>query len=598
VKRARSHWDFPYEPVVIRTREDAGVLDVVVATATATSAAILAEALAPLGELVVTALVDEGPLHWFRLTAAAPASRRDVATALKARGIPVRYVAPARASDLTLAPALELPPAAQGTPRDWPLDSSRPTRAGREGDTWFLGPSGVDVNRRICGTGAGVRVAVIDDDAADLERLDLERTVLVGVDQLSRASGHGALMVAWAVGSRGDDDAGFAGVAPGASVRLYCVPKPGVDVVSLPLAIVTAVADGADVVVCATYVEATTSPMLDDALQLASRRGRRGLGTPVVLPTGRETSSPGISLHASLSLSFADPASDPRVHCIAPSGRGGGWFTWADSRGRLRPFANRGPAVRWLAPGDDLPYPFGSHDRLFHAESSGASAIATGVIALVLAGNPDLRQADLHAILSRSSRAPAPDPANAALADPFDVLPLDRDRDGHDAKCGYGRPSAVAAVGSASDPVALALFAMGEDDAARRWLVRPGGLYSQDLARWAVGALLGRPDLEHAVRALARHARLLAQSPARAPSHGRGAFARQVGLVVRALLAECAPPPPLQAELTRALESLAGTGEEAPSSTGAGHEGAAVELFAALWPRPASSAVPVVATGA
>ena len=170
---------------------------------------------------------------------------------------------------------------------------------------------------------------MIDDDAEDVERLDLDHVVRLGARETSSASGHGALMVAWAVGARRSDGAAFLGVAPDASARLYLVPKPGEDVVSVPLAIVRAALDGADVIVCATYVEGTTSPMLDDALELAARLGRGGRGAAVVLPTGRETSSPGASVHASLSLALGDPASDPRVHCIAPGGRAGGWSRMA-----------------------------------------------------------------------------------------------------------------------------------------------------------------------------------------------------------------------------------------------------------------------------
>ena len=211
--------------------------------------------------------------------------------------------------------------------------------------------------------------------------------------------------------------------------------------------------------------------MLDDALELARRAGRRERGTVVVLPTGRETSSPGSSLHASLSVSLADPASDPRVHCVSPSGRDGGWFLWRDARGRWRPFANRGPCVRWMAPGDDLAYPLEAGPRLIHAESSGASAVAAGAVALVLAANPELESSEVHALLSRTA-APPVDPSfdGTSLADPADLLPSGRDRDGHDAKCGYGRLDATAGTRAASDPFALALIVIGERDAAGRWL--------------------------------------------------------------------------------------------------------------------------------
>ncbi|MGH7270376.1 MAG: hypothetical protein ACREJ3_08080, partial [Polyangiaceae bacterium] len=277
----------------------------------------------------------------------------------------------------------------------------------------------------------------------------------------------------------------YAGVAPDASVRLYCIPKAGFDVVSVPLALARAAFDGADVIVCATYLEGASSPLLDDDLEVATRLGRRGRGTVVVLPTGRETSSPGSSVHASLSLGLGDPASDPRVHCIAPGGRQGGWFLWP-LRGKLRPFSNRGPAVRWLAPGDDITYPFSARDRLFHAESSGASAIAAGVMLLVLGCNRHLRLHELHAILERTAIAPSRNEApDATLSDPADVLPPGHDRDGHNAKCGYGRLNAARACACARDPVALQLVSMGEGAVARQWCVRRHP-YSNRVARWCV----------------------------------------------------------------------------------------------------------------
>ncbi|MGH7297080.1 MAG: S8 family serine peptidase, partial [Polyangiaceae bacterium] len=589
--RPREPWEFPYEPVATPSWGGEAPLDVVVATAGSVDTDAIAGALAEFGTVAVEILVDQAPVHWLRARSRAVGFPRDVARVLRAAGVAVRYVAPATASDTTLPPILEVPAYPPARPSTWPA-SNRDGHADPDspGDAWFLGAAGVEVDRTVCGTGAGVRVAVIDDDAADSERLDLERLVLVGVDRPSRASGHGALMVAWAAGARGDDSTGSPGVAPGASVRLYCIPKPGTDVVSLPQAIARATADGADVILCATYVESTTSPMLDDALQLASRSGRGGLGTIVVLPTGRETSSPGMSLHASLSLSLGDPASDSRVHCVGPSGRGGGWFTWRDSRGKLRPFANRGPAVRWLAPGDDLPFPSGARVRLFHAESSGASAVAAGVIALVLASNPDLHRSDVHAILARTCAPPSPIRAAAPPADPADLLPRGRDRDGHDAKCGYGKLRAASASGSARDPLAMALHAIGEDDAARRWLLRAGCPYSPELARWTVRALLARPDLEHAVRVVARHGRLVAGCPARAGSHGAGAVARQLGVVARELLVECDPPPAVRAELAALVAVLLRASDS--SAADPTFDEPMLELCGELWPQPGASSVP------
>src|ERR1019366_9023014 len=205
-----------------------------------------------------------------------------------------------------------------------------------------------------------------DERPAHMRRVGVELTVGKGLDDAPATSGHAALMVGWAMGALRPAGPRFVGVAPDASVRVYCIPKPGSDVVSLPTAIARAVFDGADVIVCATYLGAgTTSPLLDDALDVAAHLGRHGRGTVVLLPTGREASSPGNSVPASLSLPLDAPASDPRVHCVAPGGKEGGWFLWRGPSWKVRPFSNRGPAVRWLAPGDDVAYPFASRDQLF-----------------------------------------------------------------------------------------------------------------------------------------------------------------------------------------------------------------------------------------
>jgi hypothetical protein len=584
MKLRRSEWDFPYEPASSKSADPpAGSLDVIVATRDEVARDVLHDALraglrAP---VEVDILISRAPLHWARVRSNAHGSPLDVAGILDRASVGVRYVAPARAGTMALPPPLDLARGSPARASDWARRRARelPGLPATDGQ-WFLADGGgVRVDRAACGTGAGARLAVIDDDVADSEHLELDRIVHVGIERAPAASGHAGLMIGWAVGASRPDGSRFIGVAPDASVRLYCIPKPGVDVVSLPLAIARAALDGADVIVCATYAEGTTSPMLDDALEIASHLGRRGRGCVVLLPTGRETSSPGGSVHASLSLALGDPASDPRVHCVAPGGRQGGWFLWRAPHGKLRPFSNRGPAVRWLAPGDDIAHPFSSRERLFHAESSGASAIAAGVLLLVLANNPLLRASELHALLCRTADAPEREAiGEGRLADPADVLPSGRDRDGHDAKCGYGRLHAARACASARDPIALELASIGEDDVAVAWAVSASKPYSRRAARWAVRALLRRPDLEHALRVVLRHARLVSPEPSRARAHSAGSLARQVSLLLRELSRSA--PAGVREELQTQLEALT----RASSGTGPFAvvlDRAALELFAA-----------------
>ncbi|WP_437993655.1 S8/S53 family peptidase [Sorangium sp. So ce145] len=572
----RPPWDFGYAPVPTAAGDDDdGPLDVVVASRCPLAPDAVAAALgARWSGVAVERVIERTPIFWLRVRSPDRGRRADVAAALSAAALPVRYVASARRPSAAVAPRFDAAAGAAARPEGWTARRASveddPVTPGR----WFLRDEGggIGVDRRRCGGGAGTRLGVIDDDAWTADELGLEREVLVMMERPPRSQAHGAFMVAWAVGGR--RPGGFRGVAPDASPRLYLIPKPGSCVLALPVAIVRAVSDGADVVVCAAYVEGSTTPMLDDALEFAARLGRRGRGCPVVFPTGREASSPPESLHASFSLGFGEPASDPRVFCVGPGARGEGWFLWRDRRGRSRPFANRGPAVRWLAPGDDITCPLPSAssatpalERLCHAESSGASALAAGSLLLVLSQNPSLRLPELDALVMRTL-APVPPAAPASaepIADAWDVLPDGRDRDGHNAKHGYGRIDAGRACLAAGDPIALALVSVGEDGAARIWHdARAEGplarrLYSRRLARWAVRALLADPSLCHGVCALVRHARLTAGDPRRRRAHGAGAVLRQLSLLVRALAASRAAPPPsprVRDEITALLDRL------------------------------------------
>jgi hypothetical protein len=486
----------------------------------------------------------------------------------------VRYVASAERPSLALGDPLPLAGAPVARPDAWPVRAvfpddvlADPTSPG----TWFLreGEGGVAVDRAL-GGGAGTRLAVIDDEAREADALDLDALVLIDLDERPASTVHGALMVAWASGARG-----FSGVAPLSSRRLYVIPKPGRSLTALPLAIARAAIEGADVIVCATYVEGSQSPMLDDALEFATRLGRRGRGAAVVMPTGREASSTPGSLHASFSLGLGEPASDPRVFCVAPGARGGGWFLWRARGGRLRPFANRGPAVRWLAPGDDIAYPFspqGAPERLFHAESSGASAVAAGVLLLVIAASPHLRLAELAAVVDGTLEpVPAEPPADRGpFADPADLLPRAADRDGHNAKHGHGLLHAGRACLAAADPVCGALVAIGEDAAARAFAElrrrrrAVSRAYSRRLGRWAVRALLADGEAAEALRVIVRHLRLVAGREDRLRAHGDGALVRRIHLLVRRLMAaRVRPGAAVGAELLALDRRLAATAADA-----------------------------------
>ena len=548
-------WNFEYAPVPTGAGDDDGAaVALVVATSTSASPSALLEAS---GATDVAAVFDHAPIHWYRLLFDAPVLRADIRERLLSSGVDVRYVASFQRASTALGKPMEaISPNIQTN--NWKTRSTPVASRGDGDGQWFLGPgSGIDAGRSFISDGAGTRLAVIDDDAMSAEELDLDAEIAVGISSVPRSQTHGALMVAWAVGSRGARP--MAGVAPAASPRLYVIPKPGREVLSLAVALARAVLDGADVVICATYAESSNSPMLDDALNLAVRFGRDGRGTPVVFPTGREASSPAHAIHASWSLSLADPACDARVFCIAPGAREGGWFVWKDRRGVWHPFANRGPEVRWTAPGDDVSYPFGPRERLCHAESSGASAIAAGVLLRVIGSNPTLHVGEVEAIVTRTTTEVSH--GERERLHPSDAAPLGNDADGHNAKHGYGRMNAFRACASALDPIAAALVDIGEDDSADRWLALRSehsdvaSAYSKALSLWMARAFAADASFAHSLRTLVRHLRLLDVRHERVGAQITGAVLRHMVLVLEgALFSRSAPT--LERRLCHEVEAV------------------------------------------
>jgi hypothetical protein len=541
----RPEWDFEFVPLHFYADDAARPeRDFVVSTETDVDAATLVAALGDLStSLQVTPLVSMHPLFWNRVELGRSVSLESVERLLIAAGVRLRYVTSSTAGSQRVTRSADFSGARPRRARDWRARAAREAPLLDSPGNWFLGPLGVNVTRAICGTGAGTRLAVIDNDFALIESLELDARVLVEIDHVPSASLHGAIGIAWAVGTAPRASGRrFYGVAPDASTRIYCVPKPGTEIFAVPTAIVRAVDDGADVILCATYLDGVMSPLLDDALEFARCLGRQGRGTAVVLPPSREMSSARSSVHASLSLGPAEPASDPRVFCVGPSSRDGGWFLWRDRRGKLHPFANRGPALRWLAPGDDMVYPFADVERCTHAESSGAAAIGAGVLLLVLGQNPELTVDELAEVVTKT--AMPIDAATSAsvreLADACDLMPTGLDADRHNAKHGYGRMNATLAVAAARDPISATLISIGEASAAVTWeekvTERP---YDACFGMAAARVVLRDPAVRHALAALARTLRLWSLRPERRQDEHPGTLARQALVALRLLLRSC-----------------------------------------------------------
>lgn len=537
-------WDFDFAPIAIGGGDvDQPDSDLVIATETDVDAARVAELLRSLAPRIeISCLINVHPLYWTRVQASQVIDRQEVTARLREGGLSVRYVTSARYGSQVLPPPLDFSDARARKPSDWAARAQRDLVESKTPWRWFLREHGVNVTRPICNTGAGTRLALIDNAGGDLQHIDLDAEHLVLVESIPRGTNHAAVLLGWCVGARTPSGA-FHGVAPDASPRFYCIPKPSAEILSLPLAIARAVHDGADVIVCATFVDGQTSPLLDDALELATRMGRGGRGTVIVFSAGRQVSSPRTSRHASLSLGLFDPASDPRVLCVGPSARDGRWFLWRDRRGRLRPFANRSPSVRFLAPGDDLASPFADDDRPAPAEASGAAAVAAGVALLLLGNNPELSLPEVHVALTEttSSVDASTQLDDPALGDRFDLMPRESDPDGHNAKHGYGRLNATHASLVVSDPVSACLCRIGEPDAAARYLAfrrdgAGGALYSERTASWSARVLLRERQATHVLSALCRAVRLFRAHPQHLPEQPAGHLLRQVALVLRALL--------------------------------------------------------------
>ena len=590
----RRNWEFHFDPLQTYDWKPSSTATAwVLATTRSMDPALARLAFSCLATSVhVEPIVEIHPLYWYFVELDVHVTAVDLSAKLDSLGVPVRYVSPARHGSHQLGKPADFSDAPAHVASSWPdRPRRRDVQDAQTPGRWFLDASGVAIDRAVCGSGAGTRLAVVDNDAGGTHQLELDAEVGVGIEELPRGSLHAAMMVGWAVGATRPDGSGFtSGAAPDASVRLYCIPKPGAEVFNLPAAIVRAVADGADVVLCSTYVDGLSSPMLDDALAFARRLGRSGKGSAVVMPTSREMSSAEGSSHASLSLGMSEPASDPRVFCIGPSARDGRWFLWRDKRGKLHPFANRGPALRWLAPGDDMALPLAQPERISHAESSGAASIAAGVVLLVLEANPELTVDDVDRLLTNTATGidAAGQQSLPDLADPHDLNPIGVDRDGHNAKHGYGRINASLACAAARDPFAASFIGIGEHELglaiARGGAGGGSSILSKSLSTWLARELLAGGGLVHAFSAIARAVRLRSTS---SREHAPGSLLRQWLIALR----EYALPNARSRQIERELLAL---DAELHGILCDPREALGIEKAALAWLSPSASGSPTL----
>ena len=588
-------WDFPYAPVATAAGDDDGeAVDVIVATRAMVASTQLAGAIGDvLGAFDIEPLLRRAPLFWWRVRSEERATREaDRARAARARrAAPLRRVGHAREREARAAA-----PRRGGAARERRGVADHARARARRQSAHADGRAMVPARRRGRSRGRSRARRGRRDAARRHRRRRARRPTQLELDaEIPSASiaSRRATLARRAHGRVGERRARLrrgraGGVAaalrdPEARARRGCRCRSRSCARAL---------DGADVAVCATYVEGSTSPMLDDAFDVARKLGRGGRGTCVLFPTGREASSaPG---RRARSWSLSGSASRRAIRASSASvrrPRRDGWFLWRDRMGGLRPFANRGPAVRWLAPGDDVRRPRSAHrDRLFHAESSGASAIAAGVVALVIGANPRSSRATSRQCGRPRACAPPP-PGTAAslapLADARDVPP-GRRRSRRAQRQARLRPLTRGA--RRCSPRAIPSRSARRPRRGRRG-ARVDALGAPVVERVrAVGGARG------VARSVAR-ARHQGDRASRAPRRGarrsrararRGALLRHVVLAARALL-DVGPPPPVRAELARALASL-------DAETPRAFEDALSAIANRLWPRAAAEPVSLGST--
>jgi hypothetical protein len=153
---------------------------------------------------------------------------------------------------------------------------------------------------------------------------------------------------------------------------------------------------------------------------------------------------------------------------------------------------------------------------------------------------------ELYRFLTSTARECPTDPGGT-VGDQADLLPEGRDPDGHDAKVGHGRASAVRACLAASDPIAATLLTIGEEDAARRFVMLRKNVrsiadaYSERLATWSARIVPSDRILSDGCAAVCRHLRLLAGHTDRQDAQLPGATARAVALLIARLGAHSIP---------------------------------------------------------
>lgn len=270
-------------------------------------------------------------------------------------------------------------------------------------------------------TGAGVTVGVVDsgvDPASPKLRgaVELGRTYRVtdttsvyttAPDGRIDCDGHGTEVAGIIAGRTEAGDDRVSGIAPAA--RIYPIAIQG-DIAQAPAVMIgAAIRDAADhsQVINLSFAQPTDSPDIRSAVEYALHRG--------VIVVAAASNDAGVNVGTGPAASY--PAAYPGVLAVAS----------VSSDGSADPTEARGRWISIAAPGDALTtVPRGGKDYVTVSGTSFATAIVSGVAALLKARFPSLSPAQLAARLEQNAVPPGDGSHDDALGygtvDPFAAL--------------------------------------------------------------------------------------------------------------------------------------------------------------------------------
>lgn len=375
-------------------------------------------------------------------------------------------------------------------------------------------------------SGQAIKVAVIDREFSQYNLVDQQRTAAVNVvDPTGTVSGnqqtspgHGTAMAQTIM------QLSNATILPYQLGRNSAAAYDYVGSTQLAMAIATACADGADIILLARNWTINGSPRhLRQVMHSAATSGRGSKGVLIVCSSGDLFQT--VPNSTSYGLPADDAICQPWAMVVGPASEIGAW-----GRRNHIPLGRIGPSIDICAPSGQVSVAFNPDTTALVDDTSSASALVAVVATHMLDANRDLTVEQLRVALCATAYRP-PNPDATGAADPAANGCNNRDRLGHNFKVGYGLVDAGRAVLSVRDPVCAAFILAGENQLpyehpeaglilARAWdaaiTASTNGLverYRKDWALLFARMLLDTPSLQRAILWCARHLVELTRSP-------------------------------------------------------------------------------------